>query len=208
VFRLVLPLDIPNYTAYLFTGLLPWIWLQTSLLAATSVIVDYRNLIRRPGFPAQVLPVVTISSNLIHFLLSLPILLIYLQFERIPLTAALLLLPVVISVQFVLTLGVGYFTAAVYVTFRDTQYLLGIALLLGFYLTPVFYDISAMPSQIQALYQLNPMTILLEAYRAILLNGEIFDLRSMFILGVISVGVLWLGRHFFRRASYRFAEEL
>jgi lipopolysaccharide transport system permease protein len=208
VFRLVLPLGIPNYTSYLFTGLLPWIWLQTSLLAATNVIVDYRDLIQRPGFPAQILPVVTISSNFIHFLLTLPILLIFLQLDRIPLSAALLLLPVVFGVQFALTLGVGYITAAVYVTFRDTQYLLGIALLLGFYVTPVFYTISTLPARIQAIYHLNPMTILLDAYRSILLDGQVFNLNSMLVLGLISAGLLWLGRHFFMHASYRFAEEL
>ncbi len=208
VFSLVLPLDIPHYTAYLFSGLLPWIWLQTALLAASSVVVDYRDLIRRPGFPAPILPVVPIASNFIHFLLALPILLVFLRLDQIPLTTALLSLPVVFTVQFTLILGLGYIAAAVYVTFRDTQYLLGILLLLGFYLTPVFYDISSLPPKIQAVYQLNPMTILLEAYRSILLEGQLFNLGSMLVLGFVSAGLLWLGHSVFTRASYRFAEEL
>jgi lipopolysaccharide transport system permease protein len=208
VFSLVLPLEIPNYASFLFTGLLPWIWLQSSLLAVTVVIVDFRDLIRRPGFPPHILPGVPITSNFIHYLLALPILLAFLLLDHYHLTPALLALPIVFAVQFALTLGLGYFTAALYVTFRDTQYLLGIFLLLGFYLTPVFYDISSFPPPLQALYHLNPMTILLEAYRDIFLEGQLFNIGSMLILGVMTAGLVWLGYHIFRRASSQFAEEL
>lgn len=208
IFRLVLPLNIPNYTSFLFTGLLVWGWFQTSLFTATGAIVDNRDLIRRPGFPAAILPVVTVASHLVHFLLALPVLLLFLLFNGIPLTKAIIALPLVIALQFLLTLSLAYFVATLHVTFRDTQYLLGISLLLTFYLSPVFYDVSAIPARYQLFYHLNPMVDLLGAYRAILIRGELPNRLPLLPLSLVAVGLLWLSYRIFVRASYRFAEEL
>jgi lipopolysaccharide transport system permease protein len=208
IFHLVLPLNIPNYTSFLFIGLLAWSWFQSSLFTATSAIVDNRELIRRPGFPVAVLPAVTVMSHLIHFLLALPILLLFLMFNGIQLTNAIVALPLVIALQFLLTLSLAYFVAALHVTFRDTQYLLGIFLLLAFYLSPVFYDASAIPARYQLFYHLNPMVNLLGAYRAVLMEGELPHTLPILVIGVLGTGLLWLGYTIFMRASYHFVEEL
>ncbi|MGH8064310.1 MAG: ABC transporter permease, partial [Candidatus Entotheonellia bacterium] len=175
IFRMVLPLDIPNYTSFLFTGLLVWSWFQASLNQATGTIVENRELIKRPGFSANVLPTVTVASHLIHLLLALPVLLLFLMLDGCRLTSAILVLPLVMGLQFILILSLAYLVAAFHVVFRDTQYLLGIVLQLLFYLTPVFYEASAIPVRYQPLYRLNPMVHLLDAYRAILMRGELPD---------------------------------
>src|SRR3990172_511666 len=72
VFSRILPLNIPNYPSFLFVGLLAWSWFQSSLINGTGAIVDNRDLIKRPGFPEAILPLVTVSANFIHFLLALP----------------------------------------------------------------------------------------------------------------------------------------
>src|SRR5688572_21246954 len=164
-FDVLLPLNVPNYATFLFCGLLVWNWFQGSLYQATSTIVDNRELIKRPGFPPAVLPAVTVTSYLIHFLLALPILFVFLMVAGTPLTAALLALPLVIALQFTLTLSLAYFTATFYVTFRDTQHLLGVLLNLFFFLTPIFYESSDLPAQYQTFYRLNPMVHLIESYR-------------------------------------------
>ena len=175
IFRTVLPLDIPNYPSFLFTGLLAWNWFQLSLYSSTGAIVDNRELVRRPGFPVTVLPMVTVASYFIHFLLALPILLAFLVLSGIRLSSAALLLPAIWAVQFVLTLSWAYLVAALHVTFRDTQHLLGIALMLGFYLTPIFYDASILPSRYAWRYGLNPVAVLLNAYRELLIFGRLPD---------------------------------
>ena len=86
IFNVLLPLNIPNYLAFLFSGVLVWNWFQGSLYQATSTIVDNRELIKRPGFPAAILPAVTVTSHLIHFLLALPILFVFLVVGGTPLT--------------------------------------------------------------------------------------------------------------------------
>jgi len=208
IFRIVLPLDIPNYNTFLFTGLLVWTWFQTSLYTATGTIVENRELIRRPGFPAGILPIVTVATNFIHFLLALPILLIFLLFAGIPFNQAMLALPVLFAVQFLFTLSLVYFIATFHVRFRDTQYLLGIALLLGFYLSPVFYEASVIPQQYQLLYRLNPMVTLIEAYRSILIEGEYPGFLGLLLLSLISIILLSIGYRLFKYGRSRFVEEL
>ena len=208
VFHQILPLDIPHYTTFLFTGILPWTWFQSSLLAASGTFVESRELIKQVGFPVAVLPTIPVTSQLLHFLLALPILGVFLIADGYHFSVALLALPFVIAIQFVLTVSLAYLLATMQVTFRDIQYLLGIVLFLMFYLTPVFYDGTSIPARYQPIYQLNPMTHLLSAYRSIFIAGEFPAARPLIILAIISVGILSAGYGVFLRAHNRFVEEL
>jgi lipopolysaccharide transport system permease protein len=192
----------------LFCGLLVWNWFQGSLYQATSSVVDNRELIKRPGFPTAILPVVTVASHLIHFLLALPILLAFLLLAGTGVSSAIVVLPVIIMIQFLLTLSFAYFTATFYVTFRDTQHLLGVLLNMLFFLTPVFYKASDLPAKFQAVYRLNPLMHLIEFYRTVLLGGGLPDLAGLLVLSLVAIGILFLGYHVFRRASARFVDEL
>ena len=209
VFNLLLPLNIPHYSSFLFAGILVWNWFQGSLNQSTGAIVDNRELLRRPGFSAAILPIVTVTSHLIHFLLALPVLLLFLMLEGGQWTSALLALPGVMALQFMLTLSLAYLVATFHVTFRDTQYLLGVLLNLWFYLTPIFYDAGTLPEAYQPLYRLNPMVYLIDAYRAILVRGVLPEhLMSLLLLGLFATGLLAFGYATFVRASSHFAEEL
>lgn len=208
LFNKVVPLNIPNYTEFVFTGVLAWTWFQTGLFLGAGSIVDNRDLVRRPGFPVAIMPAVTVATTMIHFLLALPVLLLFLFFDGGRLSPALAALPVIMVVQFVLTLGLCYITAAAQVIFRDTQHLLGIALMMLFYLTPVFYRADAVPAQYQAIYKLNPMGILLGAYRAAVTGTPWPDPVGLGIVAALSLVILLVGYEVFRRASDRFVEEL
>jgi lipopolysaccharide transport system permease protein len=147
-------------------------------------------------------------THLIHFLLALPILLVCLLFSGIQLSSVVLMLPLIIVLQFLFTLSLAYLVAAIHVTFRDTQYLLGIFLLLGFYLSPIFYEKSLIPERFQVVYRLNPMVDLIDAYRTVLIQGELPSYLPLFVLGGVTLGFLWLGYRTFVQTSYRFIEEL
>ncbi len=208
VFRYILPLNIPNYTAFLFIGLLMWNWFQASLVAATTTIVDGRSLIKRPGFPIPILPIVTVLGNLIHFLLALPVLLIFLLISGITPQLPIVLLPVIILIQFLFTLSLAYFLATIHVSFRDTQHLVTIGLLFLFYLSPIFYEGSAIPQDYQFVYRLNPILHLLEAYRAILMHGALPPWQPLALITLGAGILLIIGYRLFLRASYFFVEEL
>jgi lipopolysaccharide transport system permease protein len=208
VFGVVLKIDIPSYGAYLFTGLIVYSWFQTAVNFATGAIVGNRELVRRPGVPVLVLPVVTVAANLVHFVLSLPILLGLLVVSGIPITWTVLALPALIAIEFVLILAFSYPVATMHVWFRDTQHVLRIVLQLLFYLTPIFYETSSVPASLQWFYRLNPLAHLVDAYRAVLIRGELPDLGSVTYLLVVSAALLLAGVTWFRRASHRFADEL
>lgn len=208
VFSMVFRVDIPNFPAYLFTGLIVYGWFQTSLNFATGAIVANRELVRRPGVPVVILPIVTVASNLVHFVLSLPILVGLLVLSHVEVTAAALALPVLVGLEFMLILGFAYPVAALSVWFRDLQHVLRIGLQLLFYLTPVFYETRAAPESLQWFFRINPLAHLVDAFRAVLMRGEMPDPRSLFYLTVLSAAMLLFGLVWFRRASTRFADEL
>lgn len=208
IFSTVLRINIPNYPAYLFTGLLVYGWFQTSLTFATGAIVGNRELVRRPGVPSVILPIVTVASNLVHFVLSLPILFALLIVTGIQITSAVLALPILIAIQFALILGLAYPVAAIHVWFRDTQHVLGVVLRLLFFLTPIFYEASTVPAGLQPFYRLNPMAHMVDAYRAVLMRGELPGLKSLLLLTLVSSVLLLAGVVWFRRVSHRFPDEL
>src|SRR2546425_822667 len=117
-------------------------------------------------------------------------------------------LPLVMVLQFILTLSLAYLVATANVIFRDTQHLLGVLLQLLFFLSPVFYEASAVPARYQPLYRLNPLVHLLDAYRAVLLRGTLPEGLPLLVLGVVAVGLLYVGLKVFTHTSYRFVEEL
>lgn len=208
VFGRLLPFNIENYASFLFIGLLVYGWFQTALLSATGAIVANKELIQRPGVPAAILPVVTVASALLHFLFGLPVLLALLLASGVPMTPALAGVPVLIAIEFVFILCLSYPVAALHVWFRDTQHVLRIALQLLFYLTPVFYDISTIPERFRGFYRWNPMAILVEAYRDVLMRGRLPSALPLLGLTVVSLVLLAIGLSIFRRTSHQFADEL
>ena len=208
VFGRVLQLQVSNFPAYLFTGLIAYGWFQTSATFATVSVVGNRELIRRPGVRPAILPVVTVASNLVHFVLSLPILFGLLVISHVPVTSAVVMLPVLIAIEFVFILGVAYPVSILHVWFRDTQHVLRVALQLLFYLTPVFYDVAIVPDQLRWFYAINPMAHMLDAYRAVLVRGELPAPASVWYLVAVSVTLCASGFIWFRRVSPGFPDEL
>ena len=208
LFGRLLGVHVPHYLSFLFTGIIVWNWFQPSLLLATGAIVENRQLIKQPKFPAAILPVVTVMSQLVHFLAALPMLFVCVLLDVGSLRGAITILPLIIALQFVLTLSVAYLTATFHVTFRDTQYILGVLLQLVFFLTPVFYSLAAIPESVRWLLSLNPMLHLLDAYRVILIEGRFPTSSSLSMIAVSAAGLLLISYSLFVRASYRFVDEL
>jgi lipopolysaccharide transport system permease protein len=208
VFNNMLRLNIPHFSSFLLTGILPWTWFQTSLMASSTTIVDNRELVKQVGFPVGVLPCVSVLSQLVHFLLAMPILAGFLLADGFRPTFAILALPLVMIVQFFLSVSAAYILATLQVRFRDTQYLLGIFLFLFFYVTPVFWDGGSLPPAYARIMKMNPVAGLLSAYRRILMGGNWPDVRSLaavaFISAVLSTACFFL----FLRSRDRFVEEL
>ncbi|PSB20016.1 ABC transporter [filamentous cyanobacterium CCP1] len=208
VFQVILPIDVPQYSSFVFTGLLVWTWFQSSLFQSAGAIIGNRALIRQPGFPNAILPIVTVSTGLVHFTFALPVLIIFLLIDGVQLQSVILFLPVLQIIQFAFTVSLSYFFAALNVTFRDTQHTLGVLLQLLFYITPIFYAIGNIPSTYQTLYFANPIVHFVSAYRAILIDGVQPNWFALFWIAMGTLVVLPIGIKVFQRQSHRFVEEL
>ncbi len=147
VFTVVMPGIRPQtyepFALFMFCGILPWTWFSSSLLEASNVLIAGGNLIRKVLFPAEVLPLVTVFSGLVHFCFGLPILAGFLIYYQVPVHPLdLLWFPVIVFVQLVLTAGLALLVSALTVHFRDVRDLLQNLLTLWFFATPIIYPLS------------------------------------------------------------------
>jgi lipopolysaccharide transport system permease protein len=212
VFTMVLKAGqgIEHYASYAFSGLLIWGWTQSSLFQATGLITGNRALIRQPSFPKAILPVITVTTGFVHFLLALPALFVIMLIEKVEFSWNLLLLPLLFVLQFILTISFAYPLAALNVTFRDTQHTLGVILQLMFYLLPVFYAVNdqTIPPELRPVYAFNPIVILIQAYRFALLQQAPPDWLNLLILVGACLALLPIGYSIFQRQGERFVEEV
>ncbi len=220
VFSVILPGfrggDLEPYALFLFCGLLPWTWFSSALLESSNVLIANGNLIKKVMFPAEILPIVSVLSNMFHFFFAIPVLALFLLFYglngQLPGTInfmELIWLPVVVLVQFLLTLGFGLILAALTVHFRDLKDLLGNLLTLWFFATPIIYPMSMLPSGGKFLMDLNPMAHLAISYQEILFyDGPFGHWKWLIVLAILAVGLTLLGYALFDRLRDSFAEEV
>jgi len=210
VFKIILPMKqtprMEPYFLFFFTGLLPWTWFISSLLEGSSVLIAGGNLIKKVLFPAEVLPTVTVLANLMQFLFGLPILLVLLAFAG-RLGPDALLLPVVLFVQLVFTLGCALFLSALTVHFRDIGNILGHVLQLWFFATPILYDVALLgDGTLRQLERLNPMGHIIISYQQMLFHGHFDHWRGLAGTLVAGVVALAVGAFVFDRLRDTFAE--
>ena len=198
VFRKIVPLGIEAYPVFVFTALLPWIWFSTSLGSSGSLFIGNRDLIRKPNFSPSTLVVVETLSNLLPYLLFMPILFGMLIIYSRSLTTALLFLPVLMLIQGILTAGLGLIIATLNVFYRDVQYIVSLSLMLLFYITPVFYRSQAIAESYRAVFTLNPIAGLVDSYRTILFYGRIPELSTLLFIGTSSITLCIIGYFIYR----------
>lgn len=214
VFSVVLPgtrpAEIEPYALFLFCGILPWTWFSASLSEASGVLISSGNLIKKVLFPAEILPLVTVLANMIHFFLGLPILGVFLAYYGAPLQASeLVWFPVIVLVQLVFTAGLALVLSALTVHFRDIRDILSNLLTFWFFATPIIYPMSQAPGFGRRLLNLNPFTHLAVSYQEVLFyDGPFGHWKWLVALGAASV-IVFLGGYFlFDRLRDSFAEEV
>lgn len=207
-----------TYALFLFCGILPWTWFASSLMESADVLVEHGNLIRKLLFPAEVLPLVRVVANMVHFLLGLPILLLaflvfHLRGEDVALTAHALMLPVVVLLQFILTFGFSLALAALSVHFRDLKNIIGNLLMIGFFASAILYPFQFVLDQDTEWYwvwvlRANPVAHLMVAYQHILYFGYPIGLRPFLATAAVSIVCFVLGYMLFDRLRDSFADEV
>ena len=207
LFSRVIDLEIDDFPAFVFTGLIVWTWFSSGLTEATRSLVQQRHLVFTPKFRDVALPLVAVAAPVVDLLMALPLLLVMLGVEG-RLSATALLFPVLLASLFLFTAGVGMLTSAVNVYYRDVGDFVSIGLLLLFYLTPVFYSMDNAPENARWVLELNPVGIYVDAARALLFDGDLPSGWQIAALAGLSTLVPVAGYRVFRRLQPRFVDEL
>ena len=211
IFTYVLPnrvAAVQPYALFMFCGILPWTWLSSSLSEAAGSLISGGNLIKKVLFPAEVLPIVSVLANMVHFFLGLPILILFLIIFRPPTLWHFAWFPVAVLVQLVFTTALALFVAALAVHFRDIRDILANVLLLWFFATPIIYPwFQPGLQRFKPLFDANPFTHLAVSYQEIFFFHEALGhWKWLVLLGVVST-LLFLACYWvFDRLRDSFAE--
>ncbi len=238
VFKFFIRVRITDYSAYVFAAYFPWIFFQMAILDSAQSVLTYMPLVKKIYFPRELLPLGAVAANFIHFLLSLVVFFLYLlgiwafvPGHHLPLQATAALLPFVIIIQLLLTIGISLFVTALNVYYEDVKYIVAVGMQLLFYLSPIVYfsgqvkNPTLVSSQyhtiIYWIYHLNPMAVILTLYRKILLPNRSLTLDNglqvpssplepmMIVLAVlVSIAFAIAGYAYFNRHKWQFAERV
>jgi ABC-type polysaccharide/polyol phosphate export permease len=214
--------NLEAYPAFVLSGILAWNLFSSSVMGSTNSIVGNSHLIKKVYFPRAVLPVSVVLSNLVNFLLALPVFFILAALLGRSPTVWVVLLPAVIAVQIIFTLGVSFFLATANVFYRDTRIVMEVVILAWFFLTPIFYPISEVGRagmeisglalegyDIQRLVRIfNPMASIIASYRDVLYWGEPPGTDFFLRTAVTATFFLVVGFFIFLRFSRVFGEEI
>ncbi len=203
------PEEIEPYALFMFCGILPWTWFSSSLSESANVLISGGNLIKKVLFPAEILPIVTVLANMIHFFFGLPILVIFLIYYQTSISITeLAWFPVVVLIQLILTTALSLILAALTVHFRDIKDILSNLLTFWFFATPIIYPVSA-AAFAKTFLNLNPFTHLAVAYQEILFYpGPFGHWKWLLAVGAASVALFFVGYFLFDRLRDSFAEEV
>jgi lipopolysaccharide transport system permease protein len=198
--------SIPDYPLFLIIGLFTWQWFSNYLIGACGIFIANASLIKKSIFPRSVLPIALNLQDTFHYAMSIPITLVFMYFYGVPfglniLAGTLLLIPA----QFFLLLGIGLAVSSINLFFRDMERILVIVLNLTMYLSPVIFPINRVPAPYGLWMQFNPMTPLIEAWRAVFLSNTLQwqNIRLAYLYAAVA---LLIGTLVYRRLVNRFAE--
>jgi lipopolysaccharide transport system permease protein len=200
-----LPSEGLPYPLFFYTSLLSWTYFSTAVIMASNSVLSSTSLITKVYFPRILLPAAAVIGSLLDLAIASIILFGLLIFYQVPLVVELALLPLVMTLLVVFTLGVGQFLAALNVNYRDIKHALPFVVQLWLFLSPVVYPISLVPEPYRWIASVNPLAGIIETTRA-LIGGRAIPWDSLAIACAVTLVVFCFGLSYFQRTARRFAD--
>lgn len=197
-----------NFALYLLIGIVSWRFLANGTSSAIASIVGKPSLVTKIYIPRQVLVLSVVLASFISSILEFVVLVPLLFILGVGLSPYILLFPIIHIIFFMMVYGMSLILASLYVYYRDLNQIWDVIMQMGFFLSPVVYPLSTVPEKYLPYYMLNPITVVIQMYRDILLNHTApayWDLTFAFMAGVF---VIFIGSAIFNRLERRFAEEI
>jgi lipopolysaccharide transport system permease protein len=199
------PSDNLPYPIFVYAGLLPWTFFSNSLTGASNSLIGQANLISKVYFPRLIIPLSSLGSCLLDFVIALVIMFVLMFYYGISLNISILISPLLLVATMATALGVGTLFSALCVSYRDVKYIVPFMVQLWMYISPVIYPVSIVPERWRWLLSLNPMAGLIDGYRSAFL-GKPFDWVNIGISVGVSFVLLVAGLIYFRMMERRFAD--
>lgn len=197
-----------TFALVLFVGLIIHGLIAEVLGRSPGLMYEHGNYVKRVVFPLQVLPLVPCCSALFHFFISVFILLVVMILLGHPLHATLFWLPIVIIPLVPMLAGLGWLLSALGVYIRDIGHVSGLIVTVLLFVSPIFFPADALGETFKRLMYLNPLTVIIEQARAVLLWGQAPDAVALIAYSVVSCSVAWFGYTVFQKARGGFADVL
>lgn len=209
VFKLVMKVKIDNFPIFLICGLFPWQWIANSLGVGPMTFIGNAPLIKKVNFPRFLLSFVVVLQDMIHFLVSIPVIVIFMFFYNgsTPTLIWLVGIPLLCLIQLLFTYSINLLSATINLFFRDMEKLLQMATTFLFFLTPIVYRPEMIPVQYKVFLYLNPAAPLIISWRELFLNN-ILDFQQMGYAFAWSLLLLTVTQLIYKKLSWRFAEIL
>lgn len=207
-FKMVMRIAMENYTLFLIAGLFPWQWFSNSVSLSPMVFLSNASIIKKVNFPRNIIPFTIVLQDMIHFILSIPVIILFLFiYRKSPFLSWFYGIPLLMVIQFLMTFGVSLIVSSVNLFFRDLERLTSIFVTLFFYFTPIIYPETMIPETYKPFINLNPLAPLVVSWRNLFLKGtlEPFYLLISFLYAIL---IFALGYQVYRKLSWRFAEIL
>jgi len=208
VFPYILRVNVENYTIFMIVALIPWTFFTTAIQTGTSSVTANGAIIKKVYFPREIIPLSVTTSQLVNYLITCIIMFVFILFSGVGFSIHLLLFPVIVLIQYILTLAFNFVLSAITVFVNDVAHFVQVALTLGFYATPIVYLASMLPDKFQWVMKVNPMAVLVEAYRAVLYYHKWPDFQWLSIWAALSIILLIIGYMIFKKLEKTFVEEL
>lgn len=209
VFSTIMKSGIEKFYLFLCVALIPWIFFSTCLSAGTGIILGQQDMVKKIHFPREVLPISFTTSYFVNMVISFIVIFVTVFVSGIGVNLiALLFLPLVMVIEYMLALGITLLSSALTVYFRDLKHIFDVIALAWMYLTPVLYPIEWIPSEYRFLFSLNPMTPIITAYRDILYYKQLPEFSTLSQAFMLSFLILLIGLISFGKLQKHFAEEL
>lgn len=201
-----LPSNLQNaYPVYVYAGLLPWLFFSNAISQGGLTLVSQQQLLTKIYFPRLLVPTATVGGAFVDMMLSFVVFLGLMAIYGITPTVSVVFLPFFIVLLSAASLGIAYLLSSLTVAYRDFRFVIPFMVQAWQYLSPVVYPTTIVPEQYRWILAINPLTGIIDGFRACLLGTE-FNLTSIAISAVTSVLLLAFGALHFRKIESRFAD--
>ena len=205
-FKIILRVEMENYSVFLLCGMFPWVLISNSIIRSTMTYRSNVTLVKRVKIPLSVLPLSSILQESIHFIFSIPILIIFVYLNlNVFHWQWIYQIPMLLIIQIFFLYSISQILAILNVFIRDVEYLTTILVQMTFFLTPVIYPISFVPEKFSSFFLFSPFSQIILNWRNVFFEGT-FNYKLLFMFLILSIFIFVISHLLLKRYQYKMSE--